>query len=208
MQAISCQKVAAIDIRSRPLAGPLRSDANLPGGLHHLACRKGKDIHASACRGRPQCRVELSAAYATAPPSDEISLCRPPAADVADAHEIPAKGVDTEGSQRSYAAGHDTFAAGLVDRALSRLEHDNRQAAAYGIQGSREAHRATAHHNNVAGPSPHRNAARSPATVASACSSTWIRLASKAALRTVNTRAVTQAECTSGRAAPSHTTAT
>jgi hypothetical protein len=151
--------------------------------------------------------MELGAADASAPSSAEVSLRLPAAADVADADQVPANGVDPKGGQRTYAAGHETFTAGLVDRALSGLEHDHRQAAACGIQGSREAHRAAAHHDYVAGPPPHRIAAPSPATVASARSSTWIRLASRTALRTVNPAAVAQAECTSGRAAPSSTTA-
>jgi hypothetical protein len=70
--------------------------------------------------------VELGAADASAPPGAEVSLCLPPAADVADADQIPANGVDSKSGQRTYAAGHDTFTARLVDRALSGLEHDNR----------------------------------------------------------------------------------
>jgi hypothetical protein len=70
--------------------------------------------------------VELGAADATAPPSAEVSLCLPPDRHVADADQIPANGVDPKGGQRTYAAGHETFTARLVDRALSGLEHDNR----------------------------------------------------------------------------------
>jgi hypothetical protein len=70
--------------------------------------------------------MELGAADASAPPSAEVSLCLPPAADVADADQIPANGVDPKGSQRMDAAGHQTFTARLVDRALSGLEHDDR----------------------------------------------------------------------------------
>ena len=87
---------------------------------------KGKTSTPAAAAADPQCRMELGAADASAPPSAEVGLCLPPAADVADADQIPANGVDPKGSQRMDAAGHQTFTARLVDRALSGLEHDDR----------------------------------------------------------------------------------
>jgi hypothetical protein len=69
--------------------------------------------------------VELRTPDASAPPNAEVSLCLLLAADVADANQIPSNRVDPKGGQGMYAAGHETFAACLVDRALSGLEYDN-----------------------------------------------------------------------------------
>jgi hypothetical protein len=69
--------------------------------------------------------VKVGAAYATAAASAEVSLCLPPARHVADANQIPANRVDPKSGQGMYAAGHETFTARLVDRALSGLEYDN-----------------------------------------------------------------------------------
>ena len=125
MQPISCQKIAAIDVRSRGPAESLRSDAHLAGRLNHLACRQGQDFHASGCCDRPQRRVELRTADASAPPNAEVSLCLLLAADIADANQIPSNRVDPKGGQGMHAARHETFTARLVDRALSGLEYDN-----------------------------------------------------------------------------------
>jgi hypothetical protein len=152
MQAISCQEVAARDVRSRRVAGSLGSDAHLLGRLHHLARRQGEDFHASGCCGRSQCRVELGAADASAPPSAEVSLCLPPAADVADADQIPANGVDLR------QPAHRTFTRRR--RAASRGQARQPCHFLTAAQGSAE-HRAA--------PPPgrwpaHRNAASLPAT--------------------------------------------
>ena len=122
--------------------------------------------------------------------------------------EVLSRRADAQRRQGLHAAGHQALPAGLVDRALPGLEHDNGQTGAHGIQGSAQAHRTAAHDHHVAGHVAHGETADCAGAVARARSSTRIRTRSRAALSTVKTAAVAQAECTSGSANPSSTTAT
>ncbi len=104
-----------------------------------------------------------------------------------------------EGGERT---GHQPLAAGLVDDAGALVEDGDVEPLTGGVQGGREPRRAATHHDQVL----HVDAGAG--RVLSAAFSVRIRTVSSAALSTVKTTAVTQAEWTSGRANPSTTTAT
>lgn len=108
--------------------------------------------------------------------------------------------VDVEAVQRGEPARHDALAAGLVDLACSRLEHDGLEAAALELESEDEADRAAARDHDIDVGRDHE-AVRS---AASARFSTGMRKPrSSTALSTVNTSAVTHAVWTSGSATPS-----
>ena len=115
-----------------------------------------------------------------------------------------ARRVDPEVEQGGQRAGHQSLAAGLVDGAGARLEDQDVEPGAGGVQGGGEPGRAAAGDDEV----PHALTCSGLGSEASAAFSQRIRTVSRAALATVKTTAVIQAECTSGSATPSTTTAT
>ena len=98
---------------------------------------------------------------------------------------------------------HQPLAAGLVDRSTARLDHRDPQPGPAGTDRDGEPDRTAAGDQDVRV----GHAGRLGDSACSARSSAAIRVRSSTALATVNTAAVTQALCTSGRAKPSTTTA-
>ena len=117
---------------------------------------------------------------------------------VADPDERPAGHRHAQTAELGDRGRHQAFAAGLVDGDVPGLDHGDRQSRRAGTDGDGEPHRAAAGDKQVNVGHTRLRSARSSAA---------IRTRSRAAFATVNTAAVTQAVCTSGRAMPSSTTA-
>ena len=149
--------------------------------------------------------MQRGATYSSARARAEGRVDRAGALDVADPGQRPAGQRDAERVEVADGPGHQSLAARLVDGRGPRLVHDHVEAGAGGVQGGGQTDRAAADHHDV---THRRPRARGGGGVASAWSSTRIRTASNPALSTVKTSAVIHAACTSGRAAPSTTTAT
>lgn len=109
--------------------------------------------------------------------------------------------MQAEGGEGADGAGHQALAARLVDRGRAWFRDDGVQACASGVQGGGETRGSAADDEEVG--VPHAGTARVRAAF-----SQRIRTVSSTASASVNTVAVIHAECTSGRAAPSTTTAT
>ncbi len=117
---------------------------------------------------------------------------------------MPVRSCDARASARSPSdvshrvprTGHEPFTTGLVDGHIPRLGHHDVEPGPCRQRGGGHPHRATADDQQVSHARP------------KAASSVRMRTRSSAAFSTVNTRAVTQAVCTSGSASPSATTAT
>ena len=111
--------------------------------------------------------------------------------------------------ERGDRTGHQPLAAGLVDRAGALVPHLDVEAGTRGVERGGEAGGAAADDQQV----PHdadsdRRGAGGVQGRPAPSFSTRSRTVSSTALSTVNTTAVIHAECTSGRAKPSTTTAT
>ena len=117
---------------------------------------------------------------------------------VADAMERSPGRVHAEVAQPGDRPRHQSLTAGLVEGTRSRLDHGHRQPRIAGVDRGGQPDRPAAGDEKVL----------HVAAVASARSSQRIRTASTTAFRTANATAVSQAECTSGSATPSATTAT
>lgn len=168
--------------------------------LPHLG---GDDTDAEGCGPLVQSRVEFGAADARARAAPEGRFRAAQAVRVPDAAQFAAAHPDAEVAQGSDAAGHDALAARLVDGGGARLDHHRFQARGGGPDGGGEPGRSAARDQDV----DHARASTAGRR-ASAPSSQRIRTAMSAALRTVNTRAVTHAPWTRGSASPSAATAT
>ena len=117
---------------------------------------------------------------------------------VADPDERPAGHRHAQPVEGGNGGRHQALAAGLVDGDVPGLDHGDRQSRRAGADGDSEPHRTAARDEQVDVGHTRLRSARSSAA---------IRVRSRAAFATVNTAAVTQAVCTSGRAMPSSTTA-
>ncbi len=122
----------------------------------------------------------------------------PPVVQVADASErAPRQLRHPQRGELAQGGRHQTLSAGLVDRRAAVLSHDDLQPRSGSGQGRGHPDRSAPGHQDV-----------DHTAAASARSSVLMRTASSGTLRAVKTTAVIHAVCTSGRAAPSTTTAT
>ncbi len=142
---------------------------------------------------------------ASAPGAGEDGADRPRPLDVADAGDLTPGRVDAEFGERVDGAGHQSFAARLVQPVpvpvVAAVQDDDVEPGAGGVQRGREARGPGADDEEV-------RHATAGAADSSARFSARIRTVSRAALSTVNTTAVIHAVRTSGSAIPSRTTAT
>ena len=154
-----------------------------------------------------QSRVQRGPTHPTADTVAEGRLGSMGPGEVADADQVVALRFDGERFERGDRTGHQPLAAGLVDRAGSLVPHGDIETRTSGVEGGGETGGPAADDEQVS----HDTVSEAGAVAsreASASFSTRSRTVSSAALSTVNTTAVIHAECTSGNANPSTTTAT
>ncbi len=192
-------RVQSVRPHEVPGAHAGRSDA--VGVLLELVHPPLLERHADLAGAIAEAVVQVGPPHSSARPGREARAHGPLPRDVADAHEVASRRIDSEGLEVVQRIGHEPLAAGLVDGTRSRFDDGDVEAAQAGADGGRQAHRAAAGDQEV----DHGDGAGS---VASAAFSTRRRTASSGRLRTVKTSAVTQAKPTMGRAIPSMTTAT
>ena len=183
--------------RDQP-ASPQTGGVDLVGLLHDVVDPSVHLLHAELERARHQHGMQVGAADAEPGAGTEPRLRGPGRRDVTDAMECASGRVHAELAQPGHRTGHESFTAGLVDGTRARLHDSDRQPRPAGVDRGGQPDRPAAGDEQV----PH------VAAVASARSSQRIRTVSTTAFTTAKTTAVTHAECTSGSATPSATTAT
>ena len=169
------------------------------------ACRRRQDGDAGTGDRLAERLVQHESANPTARPPREVGRDMSTARDVGDAVERVSLRLDAQSRKVVESGRHESFTAGLVDRARAGLGDRDRQPCLGRLERRDEADRAASHHEQVDVEAHGR-----PVAVARrrARSSSWSRTASMGMLSTVNTSAVIQALWTRGRARPSTTTAT
>ena len=145
--------------------------------------------------------VESRPTHTTSGLAREVRDRLPPAVPVADPPDRHPGRVDADPPKPAQGVGHQTLAAGLVDRGGARLDDRDLQPLAGRVDRGHQADRPAADDEDI----DHEGCG---GNVASAWFSTRIRVRRSGMFSTVKTSAVTQADPVSGSAKPSTTTAT
>jgi hypothetical protein len=150
------------------VAGAQVTDPHVVGDLDDVGDRGGQHRHAVPLDLGAQHLVQHGAPDAAAEPVAERGVRADSALPVGDAADGVSRRVDAERGERPHRAGHEPFAARLVDHAAALLAHDDVQARLGAAQRHRQARRSAARdhdvmHRRTAGRRPRRGSARSAA---------------------------------------------
>ena len=165
--------------------------------LGHLAELAMDQLHACRLGSVPQRGVQHGPAYPTPGTRPKRRIDPAVAVDVGDPAQRSPGCRDIEPVQVEEGVWHHAFAAGLVQHPVSALDDGDLKPGPRGVQRGGQARRPAARDEQV-----------DHVSLTNAESSILTRVRSSAALSIVKTRAVTHAECASGNAMPSTTTAT
>ena len=127
-------------------------DDDVVRGLAHRGHRALLDRDAGRGDRVREGRVQDRASYAAARTGTEAGRragVRAARVEVVDAGQVVARGVDAEVREVEDGTGHQPLAAGLVDRARSRLVDDDVQAGPVRVQRDGETDRTAAGHHEV-----------------------------------------------------------
>jgi hypothetical protein len=140
--------------------GGLAVDEHMTAAVLHLTDCALDDLDARGCNGVRHRAVQRGAPDAAPVTVLERCVGRAAAAEVADAGQAVADGVDAHGGQVADRAGHQALPAGLVHGAGSGLADDDVETGADGVQGGRQTHRPSARDHQVNHASPPAEAMR------------------------------------------------
>lgn len=182
--------------------------------LAHLVDALPEHPYAELCGAFGQCGLQHRppGAEPRAGPEEPLRVPAAHAVDVADAVERLSGHGDAQLQQPAHGARHQALPAGLVDGRGPRLHDHHLQAGERAVDGGGQSGRPAARDQQVdhglAPADGTEPGARSRPPSVRAASSQPIRTRRRSRLSTVKPSAVSQAECTSGSAIPSATTAT